>query len=527
MNSPHPIRRRPAPILLMTLALGLGLWSVEQGIGEARRPAVAAADQELLIPNVFADLAERTLPSVVAVYVKQDRRQQLADLHDRMEPFKEFFDDPRWKQFFETPPGEEGEGEGPWDELPDSRSSGSGVIISEDGYIVTNNHIVEAAFDREGNVREGAITVVLFDDTEITDGVEVIATDSLLDIAVLKIDSKDRNLSPLPWGDSSKLRIGDWVIAIGNPLGLRGSVSKGIVSAKGRKIGKAGIEHLIQTDAMINPGNSGGALVNLRGELIGVNMAIATNSGFFQGIGFAVPSNDAKYITDQVIETGKIERGYIGISMRNLDDDGLRAAMGLKDLVGGVLVFDTVPDAPAAMAGIQRYDVIVGIDGERIEQTSDVLDRIATKRAGETAEIKILRNENGELKEIELTMEVGVRPSDRELALAPQAGPTWKREEAPGEAPAKSRDLGVELEPVQSGGVNGLRVQRVTAGSAAARAGIQKDDVLLEINRQSLGSLDEYDAALKSGEAGQPVMLRFFSQRLGREVLVAVPLETE
>jgi serine protease Do len=139
---------------------------------------------------------------------------------------------------------------------------------------------------------------------------------------VLKIDSKGRDLKPLPWGDSSKMRIGDWVIAIGNPLGLRGSVSKGIVSAKGRKIGKAGIEHLIQTDAMINPGNSGGALVNLRGELIGVNMAIATTSGFFQGIGFAVPSNDAKYITDQVIETGKIERGYIGISMRNLDDDG-------------------------------------------------------------------------------------------------------------------------------------------------------------------------------------------------------------
>jgi serine protease Do len=357
--------------------------------------------------------------------------------------------------------------------------------------------------------------------------VKVVATDSLLDIAVLKIDPAGRDLQPLPWGDSSKMRIGDWVIAIGNPLGLRGSVSKGIVSAKGRKIGKAGIEHLIQTDAMINPGNSGGALVNLRGELIGVNMAIATTSGFFQGIGFAVPSNDAKYITDQVIETGRIERGYIGISMRNLDDDGLRAAMGLQDVIGGVLVFDTVPDAPAAKAGIQRYDVIVRIDGDRIEETSDVLDRIATKRAGQTAELTILRNENGGLKEVELTMEVGVRPSDRELAMQPHSGPTWRSEAPEREGGGKSHDLGVELEPVQSGGVSGLRVNRVKSGSAAARAGLQKNDVLLEVNRQPLGSLDEYEAALASGEPDQPVMLRFFSQRLGREVLVAVPLESE
>lgn len=526
MNSAQNIRRRPAPILLLTLALGLGLLGVEESLSEARRPAVPKAESELLIPNVFADLAEQTLPSVVAVYVKQDRKEQLAEFHDRMEPFKEFFDDPRWKKFFESPdPGSEDAPEGPWDDLPESESSGSGVIISKDGFIVTNNHIVEAAMGKDGEVRGGAISVVLNDDTEIpSEKVSLVATDSLLDIAVLKIDPTGLDLQPIKWGDSSKLRIGDWVIAIGNPLGLRGSVSKGIVSAKGRKIGKAGIEHLIQTDAMINPGNSGGALVNLSGELIGVNMAIATTSGFFQGIGFAVPSNDAKYITDQVIEKGKIERGYIGISMRDLDDEKLREAMGLKEVKGGVLVFDTVPDAPAARSGIQRYDVIVEIDGAGIEQTSDVLDRIATKRVGEKADIKVLRPEGTVMKELHLTMEVQARPPDRELAMQPQ-GPTWQREIP--KTQTTGTDLGLELEPAQSGGLTGLRVKRVAPGSPAAQGGIQRDDVLLEINRRPLGSMDEYDAALASATPGQPILIRFYSQRFTRELLVAVDLKNE
>jgi serine protease Do len=528
MNSAQSIHRRPAPILLLTLALGLGLLGVEQRLSEARRPALAAVESELLTSNVFADLAEQTLPSVVAVYVKQDRKEQLAELHDRMEPFKEFFDDPRWKRFFESP---EQDGEetpkGPWDELPEAESSGSGVIISRDGFIVTNNHIVEAAMGRDGVVREGAISVILNDDTEIpSEKVSLVAADSLLDIAVLKIDATGLDLKPITWGDSSKMRIGDWVIAIGNPLGLRGSVSKGIVSAKGRKIGKAGIEHLIQTDAMINPGNSGGALVNLKGELIGVNMAIATTSGFFQGIGFAVPSNDAKYITDQVIEKGKIERGYIGISMRDLEDEKMRAAMGLKDVKGGVLVFDTVPEAPAAKAGIERYDIIMEIDGGTIEKTSDVLDRIATKRVGEKAEIKVLRPDGAELKEVLLSMDVQARPPDRELAMQPMQGPSWKRE-SPNPEQAQGQDLGLDLEPVQSGGMTGLRVIHVVPGSPSAQGGIQKDDVLLEINRQPLGSMDEYEAALAAAPASQPMLVRFYSQRFTRELLVAVELKNE
>lgn len=527
MTTAQRIQRRPISILLLTLALGFGLWGVEETLSEARRPA-SPADEQALIPNVFADLAEETLPSVVAVYVKQDRKQQLEELHDRMEPFKEFFDDPRWKRFFDSPnPGEEEAPKGPWDNLPDAQSSGSGVIISKDGFIVTNNHIVEAGLGEDGKLRDGAVTVVLNNDTEIpAEKVQLVATDSLLDIAVLKIDAEGLDLKPIRWGDSSKLRIGDWVIAIGNPLGLRGSVSKGIVSAKGRKIGKAGIEHLIQTDAMINPGNSGGALVNLRGELIGVNMAIATTSGYFQGIGFAVPSNDAKYITDQVIEKGKIERGYIGISMRNIEDESMREALGIADIEGGVLVFDTVPGAPAADSGIQRYDIIVEIDGEPIEQTSDVLDMIATKRVGEVADIKILRPTDEGMEEMHKSMEVGARPSDRELAMQPMEGPSWRRE-APKDEKAEEPQLGLELEPIQSGGSTGLRVKRVVSGSPAAQAGIQKNDVLLEINRQPLGSMDDYESAVEASGEGEPMLVRFFSQRFGRELLVAVEIGNE
>lgn len=524
-NSPS-IKRRPAAVLLLTLGLALGLLGVEASLSEVKQSPAPTLEGEALTPNVFADLAEQTLPSVVAVYVKQDREQQLAELHDRMEPFKEFFDDPRWKQFFDSPTPEEAPEEGPWGELPEAQSSGSGVIISKDGFIVTNNHIIEAAMGRDGTVREGAISVILSDDTEIAaDKVKVVAADSLLDIAVLKIDAPGHELRPIVWGDSSKMRIGDWVIAIGNPLGLRGSVSKGIVSAKGRKIGKAGIEHLIQTDAMINPGNSGGALVNLKGELIGVNMAIATTSGFFQGIGFAVPSNDAKYITDQVIEKGKIERGYIGISMRNIEDKKLREAMGLKDIEGGVLVFDTVPDAPAAKAGAKRYDIIMQIDGTKVEETGDVLDLIATKRVGESAELTVLRPEGDALKEMKLMMVVGARPSDRELAKQPEQGPAWQREDTP--SAVQGMDLGLELEPAQSGELTGLRVKAVKSGSPAARVGVQKDDVLLELNRRPLGSLDDYDAALAATAKGQPALLRFYSQRFAQELLVAVTIGNE
>jgi serine protease Do len=444
-----------------------------------------------------------------------------------MEPFKEFFDDPRWKKFFDSPnPGEETP-KGPWDNLPEAQSSGSGVIISKDGFIVTNNHIVQAAMGQDGILREGAITVVLNDDTEIeADKVRMVAADSLLDIAVLKIDAEGRDLKPITWGDSSKMRIGDWVIAIGNPLGLRGSVSKGIVSAKGRKIGKAGIEHLIQTDAMINPGNSGGALVNIRGELIGVNMAIATTSGFFQGIGFAVPSNDAKYITDQVIENGKIERGYIGISMRNVEDESMREALGLQDVEGGVLVFDAVPDAPAANAGIQRYDIIVEIDGEPIEETSDILDLIATKRVGEKADITLLRTTGDSMNKMNMSMEVGARPSDQELAMQPMPGTQWQRK-APAQEEKQELELGLELEPIRSGDNSGLRVKRVGSGSPAASGGIQKDDVLLEINRRPLGSMDDYEVALAAVQEGHPHLIRFFSQRNGRELLVAVDVGNE
>lgn len=474
--------------------------------------AKAEAEPEFLTPHVFADIAEKTLPSVVSVYVKHDIQEQLASFRERMEPFKEFFDDPQWRRFFREPG--EGEGADPHADSPESRTSGSGVIINSDGYIVTNNHIVQGA-------KEGTISVVLNDDTEIPpEKVKLLATDELLDLAVLKVDPVGLDLHPIRWGNSDEMRIGDWVLAIGNPLDLRGSVSKGIVSAKTRKIGKVPIEHLIQTDAMINPGNSGGALVNLQGELIGINMAIATNSGFFQGIGFAIPSNDAKFITEQVIKDGRIRRGYIGIYMKAVEEDAaLRSALGLKEGSGGILVEDVVAGAPAAEAGVQPFDVITKVDGFEVEDNGDLLGLIAGKRVGDTAKLTIMRDVDGDVKEVELRMKVTERPSNEQLIQRLQPIPQPEESEPEPEKPS----IGISVKPYSQGDMKGLEVTAVEPNSPAARAGILVGDVILEINREAVGNPRDLERIVRENTDGKSLLVRYLNRVEGRTMIIAVP----
>lgn len=509
-------RHWPASAFLLGLLLSLGLLGLrgDEATSLARADSPSASDSPYIIPNLFADLAETTLPSVVSVYIRYDRKQSIADIQKRMEGLKEFFDDPTLDQFFDERKKRADEEDDPHNLLPERRTSGSGVIISRDGFIVTNNHIVAEA-------NGGKLGIVLHDNTEIPpEKIRIVATDTLLDIAVLKIDAEGLDLKPVKWGDSDRLRIGDWVISIGNPLDLRGSVSKGIVSAKGRKIGKVGIEHLIQTDAMINPGSSGGALINLDGELIGINMAIATTSGYFQGIGFAIPSNDARFITDQVIKTGKIQRGWIGIEMRNLTDANRRRASGMKPGESGILVFNIHPDAPAKLAGVQDYDIISKVDGRKILDTSDLLELIASKRVGETAELTVLRIKDGKLREIKLDMKVQTRPPDEVLEGYVQAGGGINN--LPEAAPSTD-ELGLILEAaVSPKGRPGLLITVVKSGSPAARANLAEDDYILEIDREPVETLGDYRDAVEGLEKGQRVFLRYFDRATGREQLTTI-----
>ncbi len=477
--------------------------------------------------NTFAEIAEKTLPSVVSVYVKTDIREQLKEMRERLGPLGDkFFQDPSLRPFFKHSPdgkdGKEGDEDNddrgqsdgdPHKDMYETKTSGSGVVISEDGYIVTNLHIIDDA-------KPGTISVVLNDDTEIpAEKVKVVATDELIDLAVLKIDADKHPLKPLAWGDSDSMRIGDWVVAIGNPLDLRGSVSQGIISAKARKIEKVPIEHLIQTDAMINPGNSGGALVNLKGELIGINMAIATNSGFFQGIGFAIPSKDARFVTDQVIQNGKVRRGFIGIEMSPLNDK-LRKALGIGDgIKEGIAVTDVRSGAPAEQAGVQNYDIITEVDGVKIKQTGDLLGIIAGKKVGETAKLTVLRSVEGNVKELSLLMKVAERPSGDELAKQRREAMTptekKKKEEPKGE-------IGLQLRPYSQGGVEGLEVVKIEPNSAASKSDpkINVGDVVIEVDRKTVKTLEDYNKAIEQAPKDRPHVVRYMQD--GRRMLTTI-----
>jgi serine protease Do len=328
-------------------------------------------------------------------------------------------------------------------------------------------------------------------------------------------------LTPIPWGDSNSLRIGDWVLAMGNPLDLRGSVSKGIVSAKGRQIGVADIEHLIQTDAMINPGNSGGPLVNIRGELVGINVAIATNSGFFQGIGFAIPSNDAKRVYDQIMEHGRILRGYVGVFLHDLEDDLTKRALGVPVETRGVVVINVVKDGPAAKAGVQMWDVITHVDDIAVSAFPELLRVVSQKEIGDRAKLGILRPTGDEPEKLSLQMEVTERPAENAVSEVVR-----ERRVGQGEVPTLARS-GLTLKPSGAGGPEGVEIVEVAARSAGARAGLRKGDIIMEIDHQPIASVDDARRAMAAHQGGRPMLVLYWGtrDRETREMLTGLDVD--
>jgi serine protease Do len=433
-------------------------------------------------PKSFADLAEKVKPAVVNISTTSIVKIPGGPFRhffgpDEGGPFGDFF-----HNFFGQIPDQEMK----------QQSLGSGFIIDKDGYIITNNHVVQGAEE---------IKVKLADGREFK--AKVVGRDPKTDLALIKISSLFKDLPSLSLGDSDKMRVGDWVIAIGNPFGLEETVTQGIISATGRVIGSGPYDNFLQTDAPINPGNSGGPLVNLKGEVIGINTAIISSG---QGIGFAVPSNIAKSVIPQIRKTGKVVRGWVGVSIQSVTPE-IAQAFGLKE-ARGALVGEVVAGGPADKAGIKRGDIIKSFDGKEIKKVSDLPFLVAETPVGKTVEVKAIRNG----KEMTFTVKI----EEMEEGKAAPA------------APAASEDLGLTVENITPQLMRELRIRdrtgvvvvNVESGSPVDDAGMQPGDVIKEVNRVPVSNLKEYGSALARTGKGRPVL--FLIKRGGQTFFVSI-----
>jgi serine protease Do len=433
-------------------------------------------------PASFADLAERTSPSVVNVQTSRTvggpgQRHPLEEFFEPFAPFEEFFE------------------RGPR-KVP---SLGTGFVISEDGYILTNNHVIEEVDKIE----------VQFEDGKKLEA-KVVGRDPRTDVALIRVES-DQPLPSLPLGDSDSVRPGDWVVAIGNPFGLSHTVTAGIVSARHREINAdpdaRRFDDFIQTDAAINPGNSGGPLIDLEGEVIGINTAINPRANT---IGFAVPINIAKEILPQLRATGKVSRGYLGVLIQPIEPE-MAEMLGLDD-TKGALVSKVEPGSPADKAGLKSGDVIVEFDGTPIEKMEELPRRVANSPVGEDAEVVALRK--GERKTFEVKL--GELESATEVAKAEGGG-----EEKP-KYGITVQDLSPELAQqlgLESG--RGVVISHVAPGSPADEAGLRARDVILEVNQQAVSSRRDFARALGASKKGALFLVR----RGDAEIFVAVKPE--
>jgi len=431
--------------------------------------------------NALVEIAEQAMPAVVTVRVTQTVRVQ-------ENPFSRFFGNPRG----DDEPQER-----------ERRGLGSGVIVSQDGYILTNNHVVENANEITVDLNNG----------ESYDG-EVIGRDPQTDIAVVKIDAQ--NLEALPIGNSDQVRVGEMVMAIGSPLGdyLANSVSKGIISAKDRAIGiiegGQGYETFLQTDAAINRGNSGGALINMDGELIGINSAIASRSGGSDGIGFAVPSNLAQSVMKSLIENGNVVRAQLGIYGRDIDRT-LARALGL-DSTQGIVVNSILEDSPAERSGLQEGDVVKTINGKKIQNYANFRTNIATSNPGDEVELGIIRD--GESRKVTVTL----GELDQEQTASVQDTDDRMEKNLGFRVDDLTENIAqqLELEP----GLEGVVVTNINRGSNAAQEGLQRGDIITKVNKEAVTSVSEFRDAINelADEENPVVLLQVITQGINRYV---------
>jgi serine protease Do len=488
------------PILIVALvvgaavALGIGFpdtvsrvaYAVERGQATAAREQLKEARD---LSSAFEHVAEAVKPSVVNI--RSVKHIQATGRFERSpspfpEPFHEFFGDDFLDRFFQhrLPPGGFVE-----------QGVGTGVIVSTDGYILTNNHVVDGADD---------IAVTLSDDR--TYDAKVVGTDAKTDLAVVKIQTGDLMAAEL--GDSDGIHVGEWVLALGNPFGLSQTVTAGIVSAKGRaNVGIADYEDFIQTDAAINPGNSGGPLVSLDGKVIGITTAIATRSGGYQGVGFAIPTNMAKTIMGDIISGGKVVRGWIGAAIQNLTQDLAKSFNYQK--TNGVLVGDVTKNGPADKAGLQSGDIIVEYDGKRVSDMNQLRNSVAATKPGTEVQIEIVRDgrrltKTVKIGELETQGVIAAgHESTADLGFAVQTL-----------TPDLAARFGLETDE------QGVVVTGVDPGSLADRAGIRVKDVIVSVGGDPITDLSSFHDAMAKQDLTQGVRLQVKTEGLKRFIFL-------
>lgn len=459
-------------------------------VQEARAPR---AGSQMVIPS-FADIAEEVMPSVVSITsteIIKPGEKRGHGFHEEENPFEWFF----------GPSGPNRERERERNEDRKQVAGGTGFVYSADGYIVTNNHVIENATKVEVRLRDKEIVAA-----------KVIGRDPATDLALLKVEA-GHNLVPARLGNSDTLRVGEWVMAIGDPLNYDKTVTVGVVSGKGRSLGisetTSSFENFIQTDAAINFGNSGGPLLNVHGEVIGINTAI---SRMGQNIGFAVPINMAKEIIPKLRDKGKVTRGYLGIRISNLDTEAMRA-WGLKS-ADGALVQDVEEGKPAAKAGVQPGDVLIRVDAQPVRNTHDLIDYVSRKSPGEKVDIRLIRNG----KEMTLTAKLLERPAgegDGEGEESPESE----------EEPVKNK-IGISLQELTPQAkrhyriddeIEGALVVGVKEVSPAADAGLNEGDIIMEVNGVKISTVAQLTREMQRAKNGD--YLRFYVTRfdMGRE----------
>ncbi len=425
----------------------------------------------------FAEMVKHEKPAVVNISTTKIIKERGLGGHPQTpnDPFRDFFGDDFFERFFDQMPKREYK----------TQNLGSGVIISKDGFILTNNHVIENADE---------IIVKLSDEREFK--ADIVGRDSKTDVALIKIKDHD-NLPVATLGDSDKLEVGEWVVAIGNPFGVGQTVTAGIVSAKGREIGAGPYDDFIQTDASINPGNSGGPLFNTRGEVVGINTAIYSPSGGNVGIGFAIPINMVTRLLSQLKEKGEVTRGWLGVMIQPITKE-LAESFGL-DTNDGALVADVVEKSPAERAGLKRGDVIVEFDGEKIGKMRELPTMVAATPVDKKVKVVVLRN--GKKKVLTALIE------------------KLKEEGVESSAPGVWEDLGMTVQEITPDLVKeldlekeeGVIVTQVERGSPAGGAGLRRGDVVLQINRKPIRGVRDFKREVKrfkKGDRGLLLVLR-------------------
>jgi serine protease Do len=461
-------------LLLMATVIGAGLGTWGAGAVDLARPTrpkptPAAAQRPPVVPAAlpipsgsFAQVAESVAPAVVNI--------NTVTRWVGRTPIEEFFGEDFFRRFFgEIPEREQVQ-----------RSLGSGVIVDASGIVLTNAHVVDRASEIEAVTADGK-----------KHRAKVVGVDRRTDLAVLKLQGG----GPYPaaaLGDSDKLKVGDWVLAIGSPFGLQQTVTAGIISAKGRSIGQGPFDDFLQTDAAINPGNSGGPLVNMSGEVVGINSAIASRTGQYAGVGFSIPSNMAKRIYTELAAKGKVTRGWLGVSIQPLTPE-LAKSFGLKD-EKGVLISDVVQDSPAERAGIAAGDIVLEFGGKKVDTPQDLQKAVAATVPGKGVPLKVWRD-NGQKT---LEIKIGETPDETVALRSTNKGRVLLGLDVRPITPDIARQLNLR-------GGEGVVVFSVEDDSAAAEAGLQRGDVIREVNRQRVRNVQDFERATRDVKEGDRV----------------------